>query len=201
MFVPAPAGGAGFTVLALHGTGGDERDLVPLAQEVAPGAGILSPRGRVLELGMPRFFRRLAEGVFDVDDLKARTAELAELLRLASGRYGFEPSRLVAFGYSNGANIAASLLLLRPEVLGDAALLRPTLPFEPLSLPDLLQRRIFLASAEHDAYTPPDRARRLAELLTASGATVEHHWSAGGHGLEQEDVVAARRWFAASPAA
>jgi predicted esterase len=187
-------------VLALHGTGGDERDLVPLAQDVAPGAAILSPRGRVLEHGMPRFFRRLAVGVFDLDDLRQRTAELADFVQAAADRYGFEPARLVALGYSNGANIGASLLLLRPEALGDAALLRPTLPFEPEPLLELFGRRIFLASGDRDPYAPPDRVRRLAELLSAAGAEVEHHWSAGSHGLEPEDFDEARRWFAALPA-
>ncbi len=189
----------GRVVLALHGTGGDEHDLVPLAQELAPGAAILSPRGRVLERGMPRFFRRLAEGVFDVEDLRQRTVELADFVLAAAGRYGFEPPRLVALGYSNGANIAASLLLLRPEAVGDAALLRATLPFEPPSLPDLSRRWIFLGSAERDPYAPRERVERLAELLARAGAEVEHHWSAGGHGLEEQDVLAARRWFAALP--
>ncbi len=199
MFVPAAAGPAGWVVLALHGTGGDEHDLVPLAREVAPGAGILSPRGRVLEHGMPRFFRRLGEGVFDVEDLKVRTAELADFVLAAAERYGFEPARLVALGYSNGANIAASLLLRRPEVLGAAALLRATLPFEPDPLPELLKRRVFLASAERDPYVPPDCVRRLAELLASAGAEVEHRWSLGGHGLEPGELAEARRWFAALP--
>lgn len=199
MFVPDASGVSGPIVLALHGTGGDERNLVPLAREVAPGAAILSPRGRVLESGMPRFFRRLAEGVFDLDDLRRRTAELAEFVLAAADRYGFEPARLVALGYSNGANIGASLLLLRPEALGGAALLRGTLPFEPESLPELSGRRILLASGERDPYASRERAQRLAELLAHAGAEVEHHWSAGGHRLEEEDLRAARRWFGGFP--
>src|ERR671925_274796 len=111
-------------LLLLHGTGGDENDLLPLGEALLPGAARLSPRGKVLENGMPRFFRRLAEGVFDLEDLRLRTEELADLVRDASKAYGFDPSRVVAFGYSNGANVAASLLLQRPETLRGAILAR-----------------------------------------------------------------------------
>src|SRR5205814_7137971 len=116
------------TLLRLHGTGGNERDLIPLGRELDASAALLSPRGKVLENGMPRFFRRLAEGVFDLDDLKKRTNELADFVAAAAQHYGFAPEKVVAAGYSNGANIAASMLLLRPEVLSAAILFRAMVP-------------------------------------------------------------------------
>ena len=127
-----PAAG---TLLVLHGTGGDEHDLLPLGRAIAPGATLLSPRGKVLEHGKPRFFRRLAEGVFDVDDLKRRAAELGDFVGAAAAPYGFDTSRLTAVGFSNGANIASALLLLRPEVLSRAVLFRAMVPLEPDPLP------------------------------------------------------------------
>src|SRR5258705_5567600 len=130
-----PAEPGGPILLLLHGTGGNEHDLVPLAGTLLPGAGVLSPRGRVLERGMPRFFRRLAEGVFDVADLKLRTQELADFITESAATYKFPTSRLIAVGFSNGANIAGSLLLLRPEVLGGAILFRAMVPLTPDTLP------------------------------------------------------------------
>ena len=130
-FEPAPAGDSDGTLLLLHGTGGNENDLLPLGHAVAPRASLLSPRGQVLEHGMPRFFRRLAEGVFDHDDLVARSHALADFVTESAGRYAFDPARVVAVGFSNGANIAAALMLLRPAILAGAVLLRPMVPFEP----------------------------------------------------------------------
>src|SRR3954463_16668755 len=124
-------------VLLLHGTGGNEHDLLPLGRAVAPGSALLSPRGKVLENGMPRFFRRLAEGVFDEQDLIRRTHELADFIEEAAAHYGFDATKVVAIGYSNGANIAGGTLLLRPGILSGAALLRPMVPLIPQALPEL----------------------------------------------------------------
>src|SRR5437588_9417037 len=142
-FVP---GSSERTLLLLHGTGGNERDLIPLGHELDPGAALLSPRGKVLEHGMPRFFRRLAEGVFDLEDLTRRTHELADFVADAATRYGFDPRNVIAVGFSNGANIAASLLLLRPETLAAAVLFRPMIPLVPETLPDLSRVPVFIAA-------------------------------------------------------
>src|SRR5438093_4095070 len=119
------------TLLLLHGTGGNERDLIPLGHDLDPNASLLSPRGKVLENGMPRFFRRLAEGVFDLEDLQKRTHELADFVVSAAEHYKIDIKHIVAVGYSNGANIAASILLLRPEVLSAAVLFRAMVPLVP----------------------------------------------------------------------
>jgi len=195
-FVPAEGDERG--LLLLHGTGGDENDLIPLGQALAPGAALLSPRGAVLEHGMPRFFRRLAEGVFDLDDLVARTHELADFVAAASAAYHLTPGKLIAVGFSNGANIAASTLLLRPEALGAAVLLRATLPIEPETLPDLSGVPVLIASGRTDPMVRPEQPERLATLLARAGADVTVRWSPGGHGLDQGDIEAARRWFAGS---
>jgi phospholipase/carboxylesterase len=184
------------TLLLLHGTGGDENDLVPLATMVAPGAGWLSVRGNVLEQGMPRFFRRLAEGVFDLDDLHRRTQELGEFLDAASGAYGFSPDRLYALGFSNGANIAASLLLTRPSSLAGGVLIRAMVPFEPTMPTDLSGRAVLLSQGRQDPLIPAAGAERLAAILRTSGAEVELAWQAAGHGLTTGDVTVASRWLA-----
>lgn len=194
-FVPG-ATSAAPTLLVLHGTGGDENDLLPLAREVSPSASLLAPRGPVLENGMPRFFRRLEEGVFDLEDLALRTRELAAFVRTAADRYGFAPSRLYALGYSNGANIAASLLLTDASALAGAVLFRAMLPFEPEVIPELGGKPIFLAAGRSDPVIPEASVRRLAEVLQRAQARVEMAWSPSGHGLEQREVVAAREWFA-----
>jgi predicted esterase len=196
-FEPPVPGAAGddLTILALHGTGGDEHDLVPLARALAPGAAILSPRGQVLEQGAPRFFRRLREGVFDQEDLARRTASLGEFVDGATERHGLDRGRVVAVGVSNGANIAASLLLRRPEVLRGAALLRPMLPYEPDEQPRLTGTDVLVDAGEHDPYVTPDETRRLAEVLTAAGADVTLHLEPGaGHNLTQSDLAQIARW-------
>src|ERR1044071_2298743 len=142
-FVP---GNSDRTLLLLHGTGGNERDLIPLGHELDPNASLLSPRGKVLENGMPRFFRRLAEGVFDLEDLRKRTHELADFVVSAAERYKIDVKKIVAVGYSNGANIAASVLLLRPEVLSAAILFRAMVPLIPQTLPNLSDKPIFMSS-------------------------------------------------------
>jgi phospholipase/carboxylesterase len=198
-FVPGEEGGA--TLLLLHGTGGNEDDLIPLGKELAPGAAILSPRGKVSEHGAPRFFRRLAEGVFDMEDLVFRTHELAEFVEAASEEYGFDPSKLIAVGYSNGANIAASLLLLHPGLLKTAVLFRAMVPLEPDVTPDLSGIPIFIAAGRQDQMIPPDNTERLAKMLQEAGAEVDLRWRDTGHALAYEEVREARDWLSKSMSA
>jgi phospholipase/carboxylesterase len=183
------------TLLVLHGTGGDENDLLPLARMIDRDASVLSPRGKVLEQGMPRFFRRLAEGVFDQEDLQIRTRELAAFLDRAAARYGFDPSRVVALGYSNGANIAASLLLSGLGALHGAILLRPMVPFEPESVPDFRGRKILVSASRQDPIVPPALTERLVELLTAGHADVTTRWYPTGHGLGPQEIKDAAAWY------
>jgi len=187
---------SGATLLLLHGTGGNEEDLIPLGQELSPGAAILSPRGKVLEFGAPRFFRRLAEGVFDLEDLVFRTHELAEFVAAASEEYGFDNRKLVAAGYSNGANIAGSLILLHPGLLRAAVLFRAMVPFEPEVTPDLSGMPVFMASGRRDQMIPPDNSQRLADILGGAGADVDLRWRDTGHGLTYEEVAQAKEWLA-----
>lgn len=186
---------AGPTLLLLHGTGGNENDLIPLGQELAPGAAILSPRGKVSELGAPRFFRRLAEGVFDHEDLLFRTHELADFVEAASQEYGFDPSKVVAVGYSNGANIAASTILLHPGLLRAAVLFRAMVPFEPDTTPDLSGMPVIMAAGRSDRMIPSDNAQRLAEILGQAGADVDLRWRNTGHPLTYEEVGEAKEWL------
>jgi phospholipase/carboxylesterase/glyoxalase family protein len=185
----------GPTLLLLHGTGGNEDDLIPLGQRLWPGAALLSPRGPVLEGGMPRFFRRFAPGVFDLDDLRRRTGDLAEFLAAAAAHYGFDPGRVVAAGYSNGANIAASLLLLRPGAVRRAVLWHAQVPLEPDPHPDLRTHDVLLTAGRRDPLIPPGGTERLRELLATCGAAVRLAWFDGGHALSPEDADAARRWM------
>ena len=194
-FVP---GSSSRTLLLLHGTGGNERDLIPLGRELDPNAALLSPRGKVLENGMPRFFRRLAEGVFDLEDLKYRTNELADFIAAAGEHYGFATDQLVAVGYSNGANIAASMLLLRPEILGAAILFRAMVPLVPDRLPELSSVRVWIGAGDQDPIIPASEAQRLVELLRRAGADVTIRFAKAGHGLTNDDVEAARHWLGAS---
>lgn len=182
-------------LLALHGTGGDETDLVPLARAIDPRAAVLSPRGRVLEQGMPRFFRRLAEGVFDQEDLRVRTRELGEFLDSASARYGFDRSRLVAVGYSNGANIAASLLLSGAAAFAGAILLRPMVPFEPEEPPGLGGLKVLVSASRQDPIVPAPLTERLVELLASGGADVTTRWYPTGHGLSPQEIRDAAVWY------
>jgi len=182
-------------LLLLHGTGGDESDLLPLGEALLPGAARLSPRGKVLENGMPRFFRRLAEGVFDLDDLRKRTAELADFVEAADAAYSLSGRRPIAVGFSNGANIAASVLLLRPGTLGGALLIRPMVPLVPETLPDLGGVPVQINAGQMDPLVPPPQSEALAKLLTDAGASVKLHWTAGGHTLTREDLEAGREWF------
>jgi len=184
------------TLLVLHGTGGNEDDLLQLAATLAPGAAMLSPRGKVLEHGMPRFFRRLAEGVFDLEDLQFRTYELADFVNRAADAYGFDRQHVVAMGYSNGANIAAALLLLRPDTLSGGALFHAMVPLEPAHLPDLTGAHIFLGAGRRDPIVLPENTERLRELLLKAGADVSMHWEMGGHELNRGEIRAGQGWFA-----
>ena len=194
-FIP---GSSSRTLLLLHGTGGNERDLIPLGRELDPDAALLSPRGKVLENGMPRFFRRLAEGVFDLEDLKHRTNELSDFVAAAAQHYGFATDQLVAVGYSNGANIAASMLLLRPEILGAAILFRAMVPLVPDRLPDLSSVRVWIGAGDQDPIIPASEPQRLVELLRRAGADVTIRFFNAGHGLTNDDVEAARHWLGES---
>ena len=194
-FVPGAAGAAPFTLLLLHGTGGNEDDLLPLGPLLAPGAALLSPRGRVLENGMPRFFRRFAEGVLDVEDLKFRATELGDFVRAARVAYGVADGPLYAAGFSNGANIAAGMLLVEPELLDGAVLLRAMVPFEPDAPPALRGKRVLLAAGRRDPYSGAEQTERLRTILEGGGADVTVHWSDVGHALIQEDVDAAAAWL------
>ena len=193
-FLPPASAGAP-TILALHGTGGDENNLIPLARMVSPDAAVLSPRGNVLEHGMPRFFKRLSEGVFDLDDLRARTADLAEFITTASAKYKFDPARVVALGYSNGANIAASVMLSNPGVLKGGILLRPMVPFEPDRLPALKGTSVLISAGRQDPMIPQASTSRLAALLKQAGADVTLSWYDAGHGLVPREMEQATRWF------
>ena len=183
------------TLLLLHGTGGTEMDLLQLGRMLAPEAGVLSPRGKVLERGMPRFFRRLSEGVFDEEDLKVRTAELADFIAAAAAHYQFEPRRVIAAGFSNGANIAGSLLLLRPEALGGAVLFRAMVPLVPPALPNHHDTPVLISNGRQDPMVSVDETERLADLLRRSGAAVTVEWQSGGHELTPQDINGARRWL------
>lgn len=184
-------------LLLLHGTGGDEHDLLPVGRQLAPGAALLSPRGDVLERGAPRFFKRFAEGVFDLADVERRTHALADFIAAAAREYGFDASRLTAFGFSNGANIAASLLLLRPESLAAAVLLRPMVVLEPAAsaLPSLADKRVLISSGQFDPIVPPDHPPRLADMLRRAGADVTLRTHAASHGLVPGDFAAAKEFL------
>jgi phospholipase/carboxylesterase len=186
------------TVLLLHGTGGDERDLLDLGARIAPGARLLGVRGQVLEGGQPRFFRRFAEGVFDEADIRRRAADLAAFVPDAAATYGFDASKVFAVGYSNGANIAAAMLLLHPGVLAGAALLRGMVPLEPAVVPRLGGAPVLLAEGRMDPIVPLENAERLATLLTSAGAVVTLHWEQAGHALTMADAQLVLGWMEAT---
>jgi phospholipase/carboxylesterase/glyoxalase family protein len=187
------------TLLLLHGTGGDERSLLALGRSLAPQAGLLSPRGKVLEQGRPRFFRRLAEGVFDLEDLRHRARELAGFVAAAADHYGFDPHRTIAVGFSNGANIAAALLLLEPGLLSAAALFRAMVPLVPDPLPSIPGTPVWLASGTTDPLVDRAEAERLAALLGRAGAQVTVQWQPAGHALTPGDVQGGRAWLSSLP--
>ncbi len=184
-------------LLLLHGTGGTERDLLPLARALAPGAAVLSPRGNVSEHGALRFFARLAEGVFDPAEVTGRTRTLADFISAATARYGLDPARLTAVGFSNGANIAAALLQLHPASLGAAILLRSMVVLDQPATPASLSgKRVLLLNGDADPIVPLDHPPRLAALLRAGGADVTQTFVPSAHGLISADLAAAKSWLA-----
>lgn len=182
------------TLLLLHGTGGDENSMMPLGEELAPGASMLSPRGKVRENGMPRFFRRFQEGVFDVEDLKLRAKELADFVHAAADHYRFDPRKVLAIGYSNGANMAAGLLLLHPGVLMGAVLFRPMVPLIPEKPSALDGKEVYVSAGRSDPLISPDETGRLVKMLESYGANVVLKWARSGHSLTTEEIVEARAW-------
>ncbi|WP_042220602.1 alpha/beta hydrolase [Oceanobacillus manasiensis] len=183
------------TLLLLHGTGGTEQDLLALADKIDPEANVLSVRGNVSENGMPRFFRRLAEGVFDEEDLIFRTDELNQFLNEASEKYEFDRSTITAVGYSNGANIAASLMFHYKEALNAAILHHPMVPRRGISLPDLSGKRVFITAGTNDPICPSQESKDLQQLLQEASANVEVHWENHGHQLTLSEVEAAAAWY------
>ncbi len=183
------------TLLMLHGTGGNELDLLPLAGMIDDEASVLSVRGNVLENGMPRFFKRLAEGVFDEEDLIFRSKELNEFLDEAAEKYGFDRNNVIAVGYSNGANIAASLMFHYQNALKGAILHHPMVPRRGIELPNLTGTPVFIAAGTNDPICPPSESEELQSLLMKAGADVELHWENRGHQLTREEVEAAAQWY------
>ena len=183
------------TLLLLHGTGGNELDLLPLAGMIDDEASVLSVRGNVMENGMPRFFRRLAEGVFDEQDLIFRTKELNEFLNEAAEKYSFDRDNVIAVGYSNGANIAASLLFHYQNALKGAILHHPMVPRRGIDLPDLTGTSVFIAAGTNDPICSPQETEELKSLLEKANGDVELHWENRGHQLTRDEVEAAAKWY------
>ncbi|WP_410512757.1 alpha/beta hydrolase [Paenibacillus sp. BR2-3] len=183
------------TLVLFHGTGGNENDLLPLAELLSPGSSVLGVRGNVLENGMPRFFRRLAEGVFDEEDLIFRTRETKEFLDQAAAEYGFDANQLAAVGYSNGANIAGSLLFHYKDIFRSAVLLHPMVPLRGLALPSMSGVAVFIGAGLNDPLIPSEETQELEELLQGAGAAVSMHWDNQGHRLSAAEAEAARHWL------
>jgi predicted esterase len=195
-FVPAEDKTSAETLVVLHGTGGDENDLIGIGQAVAPGAAILSPRGNVLENGAPRFFKRLAEGVFDREEVRSRAEELSRFIRAAISKYGFNPERVFALGYSNGANVASTVMFIEPGLFRGAIMFRPMVVFEPDEHPDLSGAGIFISAGRLDPIVPTKSVERLAELFEASRAEVTLKWQQAGHNLLPSEARDAADWLA-----
>jgi predicted esterase len=195
-FVPSPSASRETVLLLLHGTGGNENDLLDLGRDLAPDAALLSPRGKVLENGAPRFFRRLAEGVFDLDDVRLRAGELASFIECARAEYGLENAKIVAVGYSNGANVAAVTMLLHPGHIQAAALLRAMVVLEPSPAPDLAGTPVFISAGRMDPIVPGSHVTWLADIFRTAGADVELKQQQASHGLVQSDIFDCRDWLA-----
>ena len=195
-FVPAEDSASGETLIVLHGTGGDENDLIGIGQTIAPGAAILSPRGNVLENGAPRFFRRLAEGVFDPKEVRSRAEELARFIRAAIIKYGLDATRIYALGYSNGANVASTVMFIEPRLILGAILFRPMLVFEPEEQNDLSGSSVFISAGRVDPIVPVSSVERLAELFESRHAEVTLKWQLAGHNLVPSEVREASDWLA-----
>ena len=183
------------TFILLHGTGGNEEDLIFLGKELEPNAAILSPRGKVLKNGMPHFFRRLAEGVFDIEDLKSRTYELGDFIQKCSLHYNFDLNQTIAVGFSNGANIATSMLLLRPDVFHSAILFRAMIPLIPNPLPDLSDKKILLSAGLNDPIVSRNETENLYRLFQKSNANITLKWQSSSHNLIQNDLIIAKEWI------
>ena len=195
-FVPAEDKTSAQTLVVLHGTGGDENDLIGIGQAIAPGVAILSPRGNVLENGAPRFFKRLAEGVFDREEVRSRAEELSRFIRAAISKYGFNPERVFALGYSNGANVASTVMFIEPGLFRGAIMFRPMVVFEPDEHPDLSGAGIFISAGRLDPIVPTKSVERLAELFEASRAEVTLKWQQAGHNLLPSEARDAADWLA-----
>lgn len=195
-FVLAEDFASGETLVVLHGTGGDENDLIGIGKAIAPGAAILSPRGNVLENGAPRFFKRLAEGVFDPKEVRSRAEELARFIRAAVITYGLDPTRVFALGYSNGANVASTVMFLEPGILQGAILFRPMLVYEPTEKKDLSGSAVFISAGRMDPIVPRASVERLAELFGSAHAEVTLKWQLVGHNLVPSEVSEAADWLA-----
>jgi phospholipase/carboxylesterase len=195
-FVPGEDSASGETLLVLHGTGGDENDLIGIGQAIAPGAAILSPRGNVLENGAPRFFRRLAEGVFDPKEVRSRAKELARFIRAAVITYRLDPTRVFALGYSNGANVASTVMFVEPGILHGGILFRPMLVYEPTEKNDLAGSAVFISAGRMDPIVPAASVERLAELFESTHAEVTLKWQQVGHNLVPSEVSEAADWLA-----
>jgi phospholipase/carboxylesterase len=195
-FVPAENSVSGETLIVLHGTGGNENDLVGIGQAIAPGAVIVSPRGKVLENGAPRFFKRLAEGVFDPKEVRSRAEELARFIHAAIAKYDLDASRIYALGYSNGANIASTVMFIEPRLLQGAVLFRPMLVYEPAERGDLSGASVFISAGRMDPIVPVTSVERLAELFESSHAEVTLKWQLAGHNLVPSEVREAADWLA-----
>ncbi|MDP9202485.1 MAG: alpha/beta hydrolase [Gemmatimonadota bacterium] len=195
-FLPAEDSGSGETLIVLHGTGGDENYLVGIGQAIAPGAAILSPRGNVSENGALRFFKRLAEGVFDPKEVHSRAEELTRFIRAAISKYGLDASRIYALGYSNGANIASTVMFIEPGLLQGAILFRPMLVFEPEERADLSGSSVFISAGRMDPIVPVSSVERVAELFESSHSEVTLKWQLAGHNLVPSEVREAAEWLA-----
>lgn len=183
------------TFCLLHGTGGDETDLIPIASMIDSAANVLGIRGNVSEHGMNRFFKRIAEGIFDEEDIKFQSKQLTDFLNDASLKYEFDLKKTIFLGYSNGANIAASILFLHPDIAQYAILMRPMVPLIPENNPDLHEHSIIVTAGEHDSIMPKDNTKKLIDMFISYNADVEAVWLDAGHRLTQEDIEKAKAWY------
>jgi len=199
--VPAADPATADTLVVLHGTGGDENDLISIGQAIAPGAAILSPRGNVLENGAPRFFKRMAEGVFDPKEVRSRADELARFIRGAVVTYRLDPARVYALGYSNGANIASTVMLVEPGIFRGSILLRPMLVYDPPEQNDLSDTAVFISAGRMDPIVPVESVEKLVKLFESAHSNVTVKWQLAGHSLVPSEVREASEWLALQRAA
>jgi phospholipase/carboxylesterase len=186
------------TFLMLHGTGGNEYDLLPIAKHIDSEANVLSVRGNVMEYGMPRFFKRLAMGVFDVESLIEETHNLYEFIQDSAKQYGFDPKKVIAIGYSNGANIASSILMHYKKAFSKAILFHPMVPLRNIELPDMSEVEIFVGAGKNDHMMPEHEVHELIKIFESRNAHVDLFWSDNGHQLTKEEIEAAKQWYSKS---